>query len=289
MSATGSAVVAAAYGRHMLLEFSDGRLVPAAPRNRRIRTVCGDAVDYTMDGDRAVVTAIHPRQGVLWRQDERHERRLVAANVDTLVIVTAPEPPVAPEQIDRHLAIAELLSLRPLPVANKSDLAAVPLTEFAELGYPVFHVSAVTGAGLDGLARALAGQRAVLTGLSGVGKSALITALVPEYEARSAALSSGGGGRHTTTAARLYPLRGGGSLIDSPGVRDIRLWPMPAAELARGFREFRPHIGDCRFRDCRHDREPDCALREAVQRGLVGERRYRSYLALAARLDTAGG
>lgn len=274
----------------MLLELPDGRLVAASPRNRRIRTVCGDSVDYTMDGDNAVVTAIHSRQGVLWRQDERLGRRPVAANLDTLVVVTAPEPPVAPEQIDRYLAIAELLDLQPLLVANKSDLGQVSLDEFVDLDYPVHAVSARDGAGLEELAEALRDRRAVLTGLSGVGKSALITALIPDYEARSGALSAASGeGRHTTTAARLYRLPGGGSLIDSPGVRDIRLWPMSAAELARGFREFRPHIEKCRFRDCRHDREPGCALREAVERGQVGERRYRSYLDLAVRLEAMPG
>lgn len=290
MSADGIAVVVAAYGRHMLLELPDGRLIPASPRNRRVRAVCGDWVDYTMDGDKAVATAIRPRQGVLWRQDERRGRRPIAANLDTLVIVTAPAPPATLEQIDRYLAIAALLELRPLLVANKADLEPVTLDEFALLGYPVLATSVKSRAGLNDLAAALRGRRAALTGLSGVGKSALITALIPDYEARSGALSAGSGeGRHTTTAARLYRLPSGGSLIDSPGVRDIRLWPMPAAELAQGFREFRPHISGCRFRDCRHDREPGCALREAVARGEIGVRRYRSYLGLAARLETASG
>lgn len=284
-----TAVVAAAYGRRMLLELPDGRLVQAIPRNRSLRTVCGDRVAFEpADGGGTVVTAIHPRTGVLWRQDERLGRRPVAAHLDTLVVVTAPAPPVAPDQIDRYLAVAELLELQPLLVANKCDLAPVPLAEFEALGYPGFEVSAAAGTGLDRLAAALAGRRAVLTGLSGVGKSALITALVPDYEARSSALSdASGGGRHTTTAARLYRLPGGGSLVDSPGVRDIRLWPMPATELVHGFRELRPHVGHCRFRDCRHDHEPGCAIRTAVASGEIGERRYRSYLQLAARLESA--
>lgn len=288
MNAAGTAVVVAAYGRRMLLELAGGRLLQAPPRRRGIRAVCGDRVDYEAVDGGIAVTAVHPRTGVLWRQDTRAGRRPVAANLDTLVIVTAPAPPVAPEQIDRYLAIAELLQLQALLVANKSDLGPVALDEFAALGYPVYAASARTGDGLDALASALAGGHAALTGLSGVGKSALITALVPDYQARSAALSAASGeGRHTTTAARLYRLPGGGGLIDSPGVRDIRLWPMPAAELARGFREFRSHLDACRFRDCRHGGEPGCALRAAVERGEVGERRYRGYLELAARLAPA--
>jgi ribosome biogenesis GTPase len=285
LNVAGTAVVVAAYGRRMLLEPADGRLIQALPRNRDIRAVCGDRVDYAVSNDSTVVTAVHARTGVLWRQDSRAGRRPVAANLDTLVIVTAPAPPVAPSQIDRYLAIAELLELRPLLVANKTDLDPVALDEFAALGYAAYATSAHTGAGVDALARALAGRRAALTGLSGVGKSALITALIPDYRVRSAALSTAsGGGRHTTTAARLYPLPGGGGVIDSPGVRDIRLWPMPATDLVRGFREFRPHLGNCRFRDCRHGNEPDCALRAAVAKGEVSERRYRGYLELAERL-----
>lgn len=149
-----TAVVAAAYGRRMLLELPDGRLVQAIPRNRSLRTVCGDRVDFEPADGGAVVTAIHPRTGVLWRQDERLGRRPVAAHLDTLVVVTAPAPPVAPDQIDRYLAVAELLELQPLLVANKCDLAPVPLAEFEALGYPGFEVSAAAGTGLDRLAAA---------------------------------------------------------------------------------------------------------------------------------------
>jgi len=285
LDTAGTAVVAAAYGRRMLLELPDGRLTQGFPQQRGIRAVCGDRVDIATAGGEIVVTRIHPRRGVLWRHDERRGRRPVAANLDTMAIVVTPEPPVAPDQIDRYLAIAELLELRPLLVANKCDIGPVATDEFAALGYEVHAVSAHTGAGLERLAAALRGRNAILSGLSGVGKSALITALIPDYEARSSALSAASGeGRHTTTTARLYPLPHGGHLIDSPGVRDIRLWPMPPSELARGFRELRPWLGRCRFRDCRHDREPDCALRSAVARGDVSDRRYRSFMALAEKL-----
>lgn len=278
--------MAAAYGRRMLLELPDGRLVQGFPQQRGIRAVCGDRVDIATAGGETVVIRIHRRRGVLWRHDERRGRRPVAANLDTMAIVIAPEPPVAPSQIDRYLAIAELLELHPMLIANKCDIGTVATDEFVALGYQVHAVSAHTGAGLERLAAALRGRHAILSGLSGVGKSALITALIPDYEARSSALSTASGeGRHTTTTARLYPLPEGGHLTDSPGVRDIRLWPMPPSELARGFREFRTWLGRCRFRDCRHDHEPGCALRAAVAQGDISERRYRSFLELAARLD----
>lgn len=288
-----NALVVAAYGKRLLVETPDHRLWPAFSRNRKLRPVCGDRVQCATAGDEAVVSAIAPRSSCLWRHDVRRGRRPVAANLDTLVVVSANRPATTAEQLDRYLALAALQGLDALLVLNKIDLPDAgqrrALAEYARLGYHMAAVSARDETGMAALAQALAGRHSALVGLSGVGKSSLINALIPDHAARTAALSAASGeGRHTTTAARLYPLQTQGWVIDSPGVRDIRLWPMPAAELARGFVEFRPYLGRCRFNDCRHQQEPDCAVRAAVAAGMIAQRRYASFTELAARLNDSG-
>lgn len=283
---SGHGTVAAVHGRRALVDADYGGLRSALLAARRLQPVCGDRVALTGSGENLRITAIEPRAGRLWRHDNRRGRRLLAANVDDLAIVVAPRPRVRPEQIDRYLAVAELLGLSALLVRNKADLADAALDaeldELGALGYStVIADQAATGA----LAEALTDRVAALVGLSGVGKSTLIDRLVPDHELRTAELSAASGeGRHTTTTTRLYRLPGGGAVIDSPGVRDIRLWPMTADELAAGFRELRPYLGTCRFRDCRHGEEPGCALRQAAADGAVSARRYASFRELAMRL-----
>ena len=214
----------------------------------------------------------------------------MAANVERMAIVCAPQPPPDPSLLDRYCIGAEVLGIEPCLVINKADLlegsraeqeAGMLREEFSAIDYPVLTVSAVSGVGLNTLRAVLKGHTSVFVGPSGVGKSSLINALVPDMAARTAELSSASGeGRHTTTTARLYHLPEGGDVIDSPGVRDFRLWPMKAIELAGGFPEFLALAGQCRFQDCRHLSEPGCAVREAVGRGAVPRRRYESYLLL---------
>lgn len=279
----------AVHGRRVLVETAGGGVHPALIASRRTQVVCGDRVRLASDGDSYRIDSVQPRRGQLWRHDARG-KRLVATHMDCLVVVAAPAPPVSPAQIDRYLAIAALLDLSAVLVRNKADLPAAgmdrDLAEFSALGYPLVTASAKATDGVRGLAAALAGTSAALVGLSGVGKSSLIAALVPAAQVRTAALSQGSGeGRHTTTAARLYRLAGGASVIDSPGVRDVRLWPMPPSELIHGFIELAPLAADCRFRDCRHDGDAGCAVRAAAQAGTVSMRRYRSFIELAARLS----
>lgn len=288
------ATVVAAFGRRLLLETDDLNLHRAIVRNRRLRPLCGDRVLAMLQQGDAVIESILARRSELWRQDKNKIKRVVAANIDCLVLVAAPEPDTSAAQIDRYLALAELCGLNAIIVQNKCDLDSSAgwrenLREFEQLGYPVLPCSAKQATGLTQLQQALGTRHAVMAGLSGVGKSSLINALIPDIEARTSALSSASGeGRHTTTASRLYRLPSGGWIIDAPGVRDIRLWSMPAAELARGFCEFTPFLGHCKFNDCRHQKEPGCALREAVAQGLVSQRRFQSYSALAQRLESGG-
>jgi ribosome biogenesis GTPase len=263
---------------------------PAAIMRCHIRAtvesvVAGDVVVWQPDGDTGVVTARLERASELCRPDAQGRLRAVAANLDRLVVVLAVEPEPFPNLLDRYLVAAEDAGIEALVLLNKSDLAAgaarihALLEPYAAIGYRVLGASAAQAQGLEALRDALAGHTAAFVGQSGVGKSSLISALLPLEEIRIGDLSAAElKGRHTTTTARLYHLPGGGALIDSPGIRDFSLAFMDPARTAAGFREFHPFLGQCRFRDCAHRHEPGCALRAAVADGAISEARYAGYL-----------
>ncbi|OOG27224.1 ribosome small subunit-dependent GTPase A [Thioalkalivibrio denitrificans] len=279
------------FGAELIIEDETGRRLRCTARRRLQDVVCGDHVTWTpSDSGNHVVTGIEPRRNLLERVDPRGQRRAVAANIDQVVLIIARQPPPQWPLVDRYLVAIEALEARAVIVMNKVDLEeAAPGSDdtgqmeslYRDLGYPMLHTSAATGAGLGELRARLAGLTSILLGQSGVGKSSLIKALLPDEDLRIGALSEGTGeGRHTTTAATLYHLPDGGDLIDSPGVRDFTPPPLQAEALAHGFVEFRPHLGQCRFHNCVHDREPGCAIKAAVDAGEISEPRYKSYLAL---------
>jgi ribosome biogenesis GTPase len=238
-----------------------------------------------------VVTAIQPRDTVLSRPDYAGRPKPLAANLSRIVVLIAPEPDPSGYLVDQYLVAAELLGVEALLVANKMDLlqgeaAAAFRARFAHyprLGCQTHWTSVLDPESLTPLIDALRGQIGILVGQSGVGKSSLIKTLLPDREVQIGRLSQATGlGRHTTSAATCYRLPCGGSLIDSPGVRSFRLGEIGRAELQWGFRELRPHLGRCRFADCRHEAEPDCAVREAVAAGLVAPERLANFRHLAA-------
>jgi ribosome biogenesis GTPase len=292
-----SGLVIVNYGKSVLVEDGRRTLYRCVARRNLPPTVSGDRVTWEPVGIReGVIHAIEPRHTVLQRADGANRHRALAANIDQIVIVAAPQPALDPFLIDRYVVAAELCGAAPLLVVNKSDLldpqedarAACCVHEYAAIGYGAFLTSALENTGLDVLARALANRTSILVGQSGVGKSSLIKRLLPELDILIGKLSEASGqGRHTTTTTTLYHLSHGGDLIDSPGVRDFRLGEAAARELARGFREFLPYLGRCRFQDCRHLAEPGCAVKEAVHAGTIGERRLASYRELATRRDAA--
>lgn len=283
--------VLANFGASLMVETADGDAVRCVPRANLELVVSGDHVVTQRNGEReGVVTALLARRNELSRPDFSGRLKPLAANLDRLVVVAALQPTLDLHLIDRYLTAAELLgAAQPLLVINKIDLADAAqlaalkenVAPYTRIGYQAIYASTKREHGLDELLAALVGHVSVLVGQSGVGKSSLIKALLPGQEIRIGDLSEASGqGRHTTTATMLYHLPSGGDLIDSPGVREFGLYEKDPQRLAEGFVEFRPLLGRCRFRDCRHEVEPGCALREAAQNGEIDARRLASYLAL---------
>ncbi len=290
-------LLVANYGSSVEIEDSTGATHRCLLRQNLPLLVTGDRVVWQTAQEGGVVSALIPRRSVLSRPDNTGEQKAVAANIDQILVVAAPAPEFSPELIDQYLAAAELTGITPVLVFNKIDLidnekqasVAELLQRYRGIGYEIIETSTKQQHGLDALRQRLRGLISVFVGQSGVGKSSLVKALLPEREIAVGELSQQSGlGQHTTSTARLYHLPDGGALIDSPGVRDFRLWPMSHTALAQGFREFTPYLGKCRFRDCRHEVEPQCALREAVERGEISQRRLESYLRLCAQLEQEG-
>jgi len=228
------------------------------------------------------VIEVLPRRTALYRSSARGRVEPVLANLTLLLVVIAPVPPPDPFVADRYLAAAESAGVAATLVLNKAELdvdAALraQLDVYAAAGYDCMTVSATTGEGVEALLSACGGQVAALVGQSGVGKSSLVRRLAPDVEVEIGALIREEEGRHTTTVSRLYGLPGGGKLIDSPGVRDFA----PAVDhldpRTMGFLEVARLAPGCRFQDCRHMREPGCAVRQGVESGSMDARRYESY------------
>jgi len=244
-----------------------------------------------------VIVAQLPRQSELCRPDTRGQLKPVAANVNLIVIVFAPLPEPHANLIDRYLIAAEHAGITPLLLLNKADLIDAQnapalnalLSVYRTLGYPLMEVSAHDGAGIDALKARLDGHVSVFVGQSGVGKSSLVNSLLPGVDTRVGALSEmTGKGTHTTTTARLFHFPGGGELIDSPGIREFGLGHVSRADVEAGFIEFQELLGHCRFRDCKHDREPGCALLKALEQGQIQPQRMASYRHIISSLPETG-
>jgi ribosome biogenesis GTPase len=293
---TQEALVSATFSQRMRIRLADGSEVIGRLKGKKIRPVCGDFVTAQPIEDEPewLITAIRPRSNELTRPDMRHRVEILAANISSIAIVAAAAPTPDWFMVDRYLAAAEFMGVSALVIFNKIDLAEKSraatdeLDEYSRIGYPVVRCSASTGANLDELHRLFRDQTAIIVGQSGVGKSTIINKLIRNADLQTAELSrSTGEGQHTTVNSVMLLLPDGGGVIDSPGVRDYAPAIDAPEQVAHGFREIDDLGPNCRFANCRHLREPDCAVKNAVQEGGVSPRRYESYrrlLALAQKL-----
>ncbi len=274
--------VIAAHGRQYVVELDTGDRLPCFPRGKKSEVVCGDYVEVEKSSsDQGVIESTLPRNSLLYRSNE-YRQKLIAANVDLLVVVVATEPAFSDDLLARALIAADSEDIDVLIVLNKCDLvdqlapARKQLSILAKLGYPILELSALAQA--DALRPHLQGRTSVLVGQSGMGKSTLVNALVPEARAATREISQAlDSGKHTTTHATLYHLDPDSHLIDSPGLQEFGLGHLDRGQIEYALREFRPFLGQCRFRDCHHDKEPDCALRTAVNNGKIENSRFAFY------------
>ena len=264
-----------------------------------LKLAVGDRVTLgrIADSDAWAIDHIHARRSKLARRAPAGARgeRIIVANLDqVLVVFAAARPEPHPRMLDRFLVIADANGLAARIVINKIDLVDAGTVrerfdEFVQAGYPLHLVSVVTGEGLEALRDEVQNKDSALTGPSGVGKSSLMNRLFPGLDLRTAEISdSVNKGRHTTVGAVLHPLPGGGFVADTPGLREVGLWGIDAREIAHCFPEFRPLVNDCRFADCTHTVEPDCAITTAVARGELSRGRYDSYVKLREELAEHG-
>lgn len=282
--------VIASYGRQYDIETNEGSILTCVMRGKKGGIACGDQVEIlpTTPGQ-GVIESVLPRTSLLYRSDA-FRQKLIAANVSQLIIVVAAAPSFSEELIDRCLIAAENQHIKVLILLNKADLLEQTQTSVAKLafyqalGYPLLTISACQN--IEPLRPYLQGHRSVLTGQSGMGKSTIINALIPDARRTTMEISTAlDSGRHTTTHTRLYHLDAHSCIIDSPGLQEFGLHHIDSRELAAGFIEFRPYLGHCRFSNCRHLKEPDCSLLLAAQQDKINTRRLAVYHKLMATTD----
>lgn len=296
-----SATVISRFGQHADIESDDGLVIRCNIRRTVGSLVCGDRVAWrrapaSEQGLQGVIEAVEERRSVLTRPDVYDGIKPVAANIDQIFVVSSPLPAFSAQIIDRYLVACEDIGIRPVIVLNKADLLtdenrdyiSERLNIYRNIGYQTAVVSAKQEDGLEQLTELMANNTSIFVGQSGVGKSSLVNAILPDAEIDTKSVSDNSGlGQHTTTVARLHRLPNQAALIDSPGIREFGLWHIEAERVTWGFREFRPFIGTCKFRDCRHRDDPGCALRVALEDGKLDAERLQNYHRIIDSLEQA--
>ena len=274
--------IVAAYGKRFQVELTDGKSrISCVTRGKKTDLACGDVVLIKLtDKHEGVIETILPRKTLLYRSNA-FKSKMLASNVTQIIIVLATQPSFYEALLNRCLIAAEAANIKALVVLNKCDLAdnddaKQKLALYTGLGYPVLALSAKED--ISALRPYLQGEASILVGQSGMGKSTLINALLPNEDVRTREVSLVlDSGKHTTTAAHLYHLDQYSQLIDSPGLQEFGLHHLSTDELEHAFIEFRPFLGKCRFNNCKHLQEPDCAIKEAVIAGKISEERLAIY------------
>lgn len=283
--------VVANLGATLLVENSQAQVFRCTARQNLPALVCGDVVVWQeTTHEQGVVVALEPRSNTIARSDKQGHNKTIAANISRIIVVCAPKPTLNEGLIDRYLIAAENAHIQSAIVLNKIDFLDKSekqtiedrLSIYTDIGYDVLYTSAKDGHGIEQLSTYLCDKTSIFVGHSGVGKSSLINCIIPDMDVRVGQISNTTGeGRHTTTTTRLYHLPdhlpGNGSIIDSPGIREFGLCQLDAQQVEVGFREFQDYLGQCRFRNCRHQDEPGCAIQQAVQDGGIAPRRLESY------------
>lgn len=295
--------VVAAYGRSCVVEHEDGSGTSSSLkchlRGRNLKPVCGDQVAWKqVDAGNGVVERVEPRKNHFPRVLPNGKVKIVAANLDWILVTVAPKPEPTRDLINRYLVASHWVGVNVGIVLNKTDLIdddSWPRWRklertYHDLGYRFLTVCAKVAGGVEPILELLGTGRGILVGQSGVGKSSLTNELVPQAKLAIAALSKATHkGTHTTTSSTLHHLPRGGELIDSPGVWEYGIWNMSSQDVALGFREFEPFLGGCRFADCTHLHEPGCAIDKAVHSGEISPERYASYQRIAQASGTPKG
>jgi ribosome biogenesis GTPase len=280
-------VIVAHFGAVAEVEDAAGGVIRCHLRKNQEPVITGDHVLWHPEKDNTgIVVCALPRKSLLLRPESSHRNKLIAANIDAIVVVAAPPPNFSEHLLDRYLVAAESMQVQPIILLNKVDLMddetltamKQRLSRYIAVGYEVIYSSVINQAGLSEINQALKDKVCVLVGASGVGKSSIIKALTGLNNIMVGDVNNAKQGKHTTTTTRLYHLPCGGSLIDSPGVREFALWHMPKEEVIQGFVEFRPFLGRCKFSNCHHQTEPGCALQLAVAENKINPERWKSYL-----------
>jgi len=286
--------VLVSYGSQGVVMLGGGERKRCKFRRNVGRPFCGDRVLVARADDASlVVEKILPRKNNFVRTDDRQHKHIIAANLDQVLIVVATRPLPSRDLMERYLLAAHSLGIEPVIVYNKTDLQVADdetangvlvlghMPDYEALGYTVIRTSCKTAPGIIGLQSVLKDKTSILAGQSGVGKSSLINQLIPDLQIQTGELSNATGkGTHTTTSTMMYQLTDGGYLVDSPGVWEYGLWKLEDHELATGFIEFEPWLGQCRFNNCLHASEPGCAIKQAVADGFIRDWRFQSYLRL---------
>lgn len=283
-------LVVASYGKRYEVELADKKRISCVTRGKKTDLACGDIVNIKLtDKVQGVVESSQPRESLLYRSNA-FKSKILASNVTQIIIVLATQPSFYEALLNRCLVAAEAANIKVLIVLNKCDLsdaddAKTKLQHYQNLGYQVLHLSAKQD--IATLKPYLAGHQSVLVGQSGMGKSTIINQLLPNENVRTQVMSEAlDSGKHTTTAAHLYYLNENdtenrSSLIDSPGLQEFGLNHLTQEQLELAFKEFRPYLGKCRFNNCKHRHEPDCAVINAIKVGKISATRLKFYQELA--------